>query len=261
MPAPVTSGQAMPAEVMAACAARASPTAWRIAARARPACAGAARRRGRPAARRKRRPCDDDLVRDAHRRRRRHAAAPVADVDLDEHIDHRPSRLQRLREPVDAERRVDGQRQPHAAGQRGQRRELGGVDDLVADVDVVHAGLGQRLCFREFLHAHADGAGSHLQPGDGGALVRLGVRPQAHAVRARELGHALDVALHRVEIDHQRRRVDGRHRVADPCCLREVHAALPCAARFAPASLNSSCTAPSRWPVSAQPTSVKPCGV
>ena len=43
--------------------------------------------------------------------------------------------------------------------QRGDARQLGGVDHLVADVDVVDAGGGERLRLARLLHADADRAG------------------------------------------------------------------------------------------------------
>ena len=76
----------------------------------------------------------------------------------------------------------------------------------------------------ELLHADADCAGRDLHLRDARALVRLGVRPQAQAVRAREAGHAFDVALDRVEVDHQRRRLDRVEQVAWSCG-RSPHAA------------------------------------
>ncbi len=93
-------------------------------------------------------------------------------------------------------------------GQARHAQQLVRRDDLVADEEVAHAARGQRLGFGGFLHAGAGGAGALQQQGDFGALVHLGVRPPAHLVLARKAGHALDVALHRVEVDDQRGRVD-----------------------------------------------------
>ncbi len=203
----------------------------------------------------------DDLVRQRGRGRRCDAAAAMAHVDLDEYVDRAAGRFQRGGETIDAQPRVDRDGEPGASGQRRQLGELAGIDDFVADVEIGHAGFGQRLRLGELLHAHAHRADGDLPLGDLGALVRLGVRAQAHAVLARIGGHARDVALQRVEVDHQRRRGDGGDRIAHARGGGEAHEALPGGARRASASLNSSCTAPSRCPVSAQPTRLRPCGV
>ena len=49
-----------------------------------------------------------------------------------------------------------------------------------------------------------------------GTLVRLGVRPQCHGRSAHGVGHQFQVALEWIEIDDQRRRLDGRHGIAGP---------------------------------------------
>jgi hypothetical protein len=205
-------------------------------------------------------------VREADRRRGRHAAAALTDVDLDEHVESRAGGLESGGEAVDPERRVHRDRQADPTRQRREAGKLRLGNDLVADIDVDHAGRGQRLRLRlaDLLDADADRAGAHLERRDDCTLVHLRVRAQAHAMRPREIGHGREVALHGVEVDHQRRCADGVDRVADARCrggahpgARTVRAPLPAAAP----SMSSSSASPSRWPVSAQPTSVKPCGV
>jgi hypothetical protein len=154
----------------------------------------------------------------------RHAAAALADVDFDEDVEQGlrsagSPPLDSRREPGNALQAVHRNRQPaarrlQALRQRGHPLQLGRVDDLVADVDVGHAGRGQRLGLRGLLHAHAHGASLHLQPCEKGALVHLGVRAKPHPVGARKCGHARQVELHRVEIDHCRGSVDGGHALA-----------------------------------------------
>ena len=168
-----------------------------------------------------------DLLRQRDRRLAgRHAAAALADVDFDEHVDHGVAALlaahvvhrqRQARDAFDAVHR-DGQlavlgRDP--VRQRRDTRQLGGGDHFVADVHVADAARDHGFGLGGLLHAHAHGAGLHLQPGERGALVHLGVRPPAHAVLARELGHAREVALHRVQVDDQRGRVDGADALAD----------------------------------------------
>jgi hypothetical protein len=73
------------------------------------------------------------------------------------------------------------------------------------------AGAGQHFGLAQRRRADADGARGDLELGDADRLVRLGVRAEPDAVLAAMRGHLRDVALHRVEIDHQSRR---RQRIA-----------------------------------------------
>jgi len=139
----------------------------------------------------------------------------VADVDLDEDVDRAAGRGDGAGEPLDALNRIDRDRQPDAFGERGDARQLGSVDHLVRDVDVVDAGGGERFRLARLLDADADRAGLSLHPRDRRALVHLRVRPQPDAVAARERRHGGEVSLHRVEVDDERRRVDRLDRIAD----------------------------------------------
>ncbi len=60
--------------------------------------------------------------------------------------------------------------------------------------------------------AEPDSTGRDLLLGDLDRFVGLGVWPQRDPLVAAELGHRSDVALHRVEIDAERRRVEQRTR-------------------------------------------------
>ena len=60
----------------------------------------------------------------------------------------------------------------------------------------------------DLLAALADGAGENLLARDRGALVGLGVGPQAHAVRGAERSQLGHIALERVEVDQERGSVD-----------------------------------------------------
>ena len=150
----------------------------------------------------------------------RHAAAALANVDLDVDVDHRARQPHGLGQALDAFAAVDRDGQLAAARgqlvrQRGHAAQLADGQQLVGDEDVVDAAGGQRLGLAHRLHAQADGAGLQLQVGELGALVHLGVRAQAQAVAAGESAHALQVAVGGVQVDHQRRRVDGVHALAD----------------------------------------------
>ena len=93
----------------------------------------------------------------------------------------------------------------------------------------------------------------HLQLGDGGAFVHLRVRPQPDAVLRRKRSHGNQIALHRVQVDDQRRRVDVGGRAAQNV-RQQMHQVLVSSRGVASASSSRCC-------VSAQPTSVKPSGV
>lgn len=203
------------------------------------------------------------LPRQAAGLRRCHATTALADIDLDEDRGAAPLCVQRRGEPLDAEDRIDRHRQLHAPGQCREPRQLGRGDDFVADEDVGHAAFGQSLGLADLLNAHPDGAGLHLQPCDRRALVGFGMRPEPQPVNPHKGGHRLEVALHRVQIDDQRRCVDRRCRVADAGPVRR-HAR--CSPSVEPEISPSTSLAPrmspaSRCCMSLQPISVKPCGV
>ena len=66
------------------------------------------------------------------------------------------------------------------------------ADHLVADQNVAHAAAHQRFGLADLLAALADGAGGDLLQRDRRALVRLRMRAQPHARRARERRHVCE---------------------------------------------------------------------
>ena len=106
-------------------------------------------------------------------------AAVPADIELDQHIDMGREFLRRRSELLDVVRVVDAGRDARAPRQRRHTVELPRPDDLVADQNVADAAVHHDLGFRDFLAADADGTRAYLQVGDCGALVGLGMRPQA----------------------------------------------------------------------------------
>ena len=91
---------------------------------------------------------------------------------------------------------------------RGEACELLLADDLVGDEHVANAGGDERLGLADLLAADADRAALDLRVRDVRALVRLRVRAQRDAAAAHGVGHQVEVALERVEVDDERRRVD-----------------------------------------------------
>ena len=57
---------------------------------------------------------------------------------------------------------------------------------------------------------HADRAGSQLTPRDGGRLVCLEMRSKGDAAASRMVGHRCDIGFEAVEVQDQRRGVQGR---------------------------------------------------
>ena len=144
----------------------------------------------------------------------RNAAAALADVDFNEHVNGGAGGLHGQGKAVNAFVAVHGNGELAAAvfeqlRQASHAAQLGGGDDFVADEDVIDAACGQRLAFAHGLHAHADGARLHLQPRDVGAFVQLGVRAQLDLVLGREFSHALHVAIDGFGIQHEGGGVNG----------------------------------------------------
>ncbi len=114
-----------------------------------------------------------------------------------------------LRRVVDAHPDLRGMRQRH------QPAQFLAADDFVGDQHVAHAAIDHRLGLADLLHADADRAKFDLLQRDHRAFVRLGVRPQPHPPPGDPVGEPLQVALERIEIDDQRRRIDLVERHAD----------------------------------------------
>src|SRR5262249_8985903 len=130
------------------------------------------------------------------------------DLDLDQATQLDTELLRCAGGRVDLLRRVEAERDGGVLCQRSQPPQLAVADHLVADQHVLHTTAYQRLRLADLLHALADRAPRDLPQRDGRRFVGLGVRPHAHAGRAAELGHLRDVAVERVEVDDQRRRLD-----------------------------------------------------
>ena len=71
-------------------------------------------------------------------------------------------------------------------------------------------GLDEGLRLVEGGDRHPDGPGSQLTSRDGGRLVCLEMRSKGDAAASRMLGHRGDVGLEAVEVQNQRRGVEGR---------------------------------------------------
>ena len=109
-------------------------------------------------------------------------------------------------------RRVDEHAHRRRPGECREPRGLRCADDFVGDQHVADSGVDECRGFVGLLAADADGAAGELCLRDRRALVRFGVRPQPHAFR--RVRHALEVALERLQVDEERRRLDRGEGVA-----------------------------------------------
>ena len=91
--------------------------------------------------------------------------------------------------------------------QRDQPSDLGWRHLRRGDVDAGNARIHHHLGLAQGRATDADRTGVHLHPSDADGFVCLRVRAERHAYGARMRRHRRDVALERVEIDEQRRRV------------------------------------------------------
>ena len=140
---------------------------------------------------------------------RRDAAALHADVDLDQPAELDAEVLRDARGGVDllgASRSTA--RSSHPAASAASRRNLRSPTTWLLTRMSFTPPRTSASASPTFCTHWPDGAVRDLPQRDRGRFVRLGVRAHAHAGRARELGHLRDVAVERVEVDDERRRVD-----------------------------------------------------
>jgi hypothetical protein len=151
----------------------------------------------------------------ARRLARRHAAAFHPHLDLHQRPERDAEVARHRAGGGDRLRRVEAERHRGVARERREAAQLVRADDLVADEHVPHAAVHQRLGLADLLAALPDRAERDLLQRDRRALVRLGVRAQAHAGPRREIRQLPQVVLERFELDDQRGRVDLVDRRAD----------------------------------------------
>ena len=135
-------------------------------------------------------------------------------VDLDEHGD---VATQVLAHGTDALGDLDGiEAHAHlrAFEQLSKTAQLRLTDERERDQQILEPCVGHDLGFAELRDRDAGRPGLHLHPRDLGCLVGLRVRSEADARGTGHGSHLADVPFERVEVDHQRRRIQ----------LVEVHA-------------------------------------
>jgi hypothetical protein len=148
---------------------------------------------------------------------RKNAAALRPHVDLDVHVHGAPGLYGGGREVGNDARVVDEDSDGRGPRERREARDLRGRHDLVGHEDVGDAGGDECGGLVDFLAADADGAARDLRLCDVGTLVRLRVRAQHKPRSAHRVGHEVEVVLERVEVDHQGGCLDRLERVTDAC--------------------------------------------
>ena len=142
-----------------------------------------------------------------------HARAMHAGIDIDDHLERFAGPGGRGGERLDIGRMIDHDHQVgHLAIELDQTRDGLRRHHRRGDVQPLDAGLGQRLGLAQLGATVAERPGGDLPFGDVGRLVRLGMRPQVHLVRLGEIRHLGDVAIERLDVDHERRRVEAEAR-------------------------------------------------
>jgi len=157
-----------------------------------------------------------DRPREPDRRLARlHAAAVGADVDLHQHVERHARRARSFVEVGDVTLIIGAYRDARALRERREAPEFRRADHLVGDQHVGNAAINHRLGLAGLLAAHAHRAARNLPLCDIRALVALRVRPQPDSFARERRVHAVEVALERIEVEDQRRRIHFRQGHAD----------------------------------------------
>ena len=157
---------------------------------------------------------------------RLHAGAAPAGFELDQDADLCVGLLRRRGHGAERHLVVEPHREPGRPGKGGQRADLSGADDRVAEQDVAAAGLRHHQRLRDLLAGDADRTELDLASGELRQLVGLDVRPQLQPVAVAVGLHPREIPLHPVEVDEGRGGVEGFGSHPDslpaPGCLRKV---------------------------------------
>ena len=135
--------------------------------------------------------------------------APLPDIDLDEDTE-RLAGADRSGERLDVPHIVDDDDQPVGRFVKGnQPVDHRRRDNRRRDQDVGDPARAHHLCLADRRAADSDRAGRDLAAHDRERLAALAVRPDIHAGRTGKARHAFDVAVERIEVEHQRRRAEA----------------------------------------------------
>ena len=141
-------------------------------------------------------------------------APPEAALDFDPDAQPQAGRGGRPRQRAGAVDAVHGEDQVRAGRQRHRPLQLRRRHQFVGDQEVADAGVDQHGRLVELGHRHAERARGDLAARDGDRLVGLEMGPDVEVTLGPDAGDPADVALQAVEIDHERRGVRSRPRLA-----------------------------------------------
>src|SRR5438128_1093314 len=150
---------------------------------------------------------------------RLHAGAPVADVDVDHHVEGHAVLDGRARERVHVLGVVDDDHRVRRLGHQAREpADRARRHHLRGDQEAMDAEARHHLGLAELRARDAEGAGGDLPARDLGTAMGLGVRAQLLAGGAHVLGHALQIPLEAIHVEQQRGRRDlvTRHRDSEP---------------------------------------------
>src|SRR5881296_931715 len=150
---------------------------------------------------------------------RLHAGAPVADVDVDHHVEGHAVLDGRARERVHVLGVVDDDHRVRRLGHQAREpADRARRHHLRGDQEAMDAEARHHLGLAELRARDAEGAGGDLPARDLGTAMGLGVRAQLLAGGAHVLRHALQIPLEAIHVEQQRGRRDlvTRHRDSEP---------------------------------------------
>jgi hypothetical protein len=139
----------------------------------------------------------------------RGAASPEPRVHLQHDVERHTAGRGRLSEGGRDVHAVDADAEPDLSGKREQARQFRPSDDLVGEEDIVHPGARHHFGLADLGEREAAGAGRELAAGDLHALVRFAVGAKFDAGVAGVGRPTRDVGVEAVQIDDERRRVQG----------------------------------------------------
>src|SRR5690242_12182377 len=128
-------------------------------------------------------------------------------VELDVYVDRLPALRSRCRQPLDCERRIERDGEPHVLGERHETIELARADRRICEEQIV-AHRAHDFRFARSRAREPRRPARHLRPADARRLVCLDVRAQREPVLARVRRHAVEVALEPPEVHHRYGRFD-----------------------------------------------------
>ena len=151
-------------------------------------------------------------------------AAPLSDVQIHQHIDHRSILPGRRADIADILRIVDDHQHPRLPGQVHGPTHRQRVDDFVGDHHFRNPRIDHDFGFADSRAAQPDRAGAHLFVANGRSLVRLRMGTNVGFYPGQIIGHRRQIPVQLFDVNHQRRRGNLLHGHTDPTlCVHGFH--------------------------------------